>query len=398
MNDVDVDRALECLAEARWSKQVPRSRFYTALVQETRRRNLRRILFAAPLILAVGACATYGVMRRVHVFSTRVEITLDGEPAGVRSVPVEVIDGVVQPMRLDVGEHGKVELRLDIPDDVDPMESLTLRARRACSSRRSSRPSPRAIERRAVARRVFHNAEGELHAVGERFRQPDLARRLRRTAEVGSSEFYTGEWARRFVELVRAEGGKLSREDLARYRPIWQEPVVVRYRGTHVYGLPAPNRGGESTVMALNLATELGLYGDAAGDLSCEALLALASIERAFGPSSELAKRDSRPGLRALAERRSERAPSLLGAGSIRRLLAEPRGVRARARLSARDDGALLRVGDRILGGRRARSRGGNDPRGLPAAYGRVGLWSLGGGIGSKDGVAALCFDDLVIQ
>ena len=104
--------------------------------------------------------------------------------------------------------------------------------------------------RTAAGRRVFHNAEGELHAVGERFRQPDLARRLRRTAEVGSSEFYTGEWAKRLVEVVRSEGGKLSGEDLARYRPIWQEPVVASYRGTHVYGLPAPNRGGGSTVLA----------------------------------------------------------------------------------------------------------------------------------------------------
>ena len=145
-------------------------------------------------------------------------------------------------------------------------------------------------------RRVFLNAEEELHRAGETFRQLDLAHTLRRTAEEGAGHFYTGEWAKRFVAAVQAEGGRLSLEDLAAYRPRWERPASATFRGTTVYGLPTPNRGGPSTVLALGLAERAGLYGDNHFSTSAEALRRLAAIEQG------IALTWSQRGRRALTE------------------------------------------------------------------------------------------------
>ena len=130
-------------------------------------------------------------------------------------------------------------------------------------------------------RDVFLNADGELHPVGSLFRQPQLAQTLERTARGGVGEFVTGEWANRFIEVVQAEGGKITLDDLRRYRPTWHAPLTTTYRGTTIHGLPTPNRGGPSTVLALNLASRFSLFGDQDPATSAAGLYSLARIERA---------------------------------------------------------------------------------------------------------------------
>lgn len=130
-------------------------------------------------------------------------------------------------------------------------------------------------------RDVFLDADGELFVVGSQFRQPALGRTLRRVAKGGASEFYTGEWARKFVEEVQGEGGKLSLEDLAAYQPTWEVPDSVEFMGNRVYGLPTPNRGGPSALMALNLASAAGFGSGEVKHASAQALQGVERIETA---------------------------------------------------------------------------------------------------------------------
>ncbi|GAA3436446.1 gamma-glutamyltransferase [Kutzneria kofuensis] len=97
------------------------------------------------------------------------------------------------------------------------------------------------------------------HAVeGDEFRQPDLARTLRAVAAEGAEWMYHGPWAREFVDVVRAAGGKATPADLAAYEPVWDTPVTVDFHGAQVHAVGRPNRGGVALAEALRLAEGIG--------------------------------------------------------------------------------------------------------------------------------------------
>jgi gamma-glutamyltranspeptidase / glutathione hydrolase len=81
-------------------------------------------------------------------------------------------------------------------------------------------------------------------AVGSRWRNPDLARTLRRVAEGGAEAFYRGEVADLIAAEMRRGGGLITTEDLARYEPAWRDPVVFTYRGHRVVSMPPASSGG----------------------------------------------------------------------------------------------------------------------------------------------------------
>jgi gamma-glutamyltranspeptidase / glutathione hydrolase len=66
---------------------------------------------------------------------------------------------------------------------------------------------------------------------GYSLRQPDLASSLRRLAERGAKDLYTGELADAIVTYVRSAGGVLDRADLGNYAPAIELAPRVRYRG-----------------------------------------------------------------------------------------------------------------------------------------------------------------------
>jgi gamma-glutamyltranspeptidase / glutathione hydrolase len=68
--------------------------------------------------------------------------------------------------------------------------------------------------------------------------QTDLGRTLRRIANLGPDGFYTGEVAQRMVDHLRERGGILSLADLADYRAVVVEPLVMRYRDRELVLLP----------------------------------------------------------------------------------------------------------------------------------------------------------------
>ena len=107
-------------------------------------------------------------------------------------------------------------------------------------------------------------ANGDVPKTGEIFKNPALGNTLETLADKGLSEFYTGDIARITADFIQAQGGFLSYDDLAGYRPEWIQPISTDYRGYEVWELP-PNTQGLATLQILNILegfnlAELGLY------------------------------------------------------------------------------------------------------------------------------------------
>ncbi len=95
--------------------------------------------------------------------------------------------------------------------------------------------------------------EGEVPAVGDPIKQPDLADTLQRLADDGAAGFYEGELAERLVAGVKAAGGIWQLEDLKRYRVVEREPVRGRYMGLRITSAAPPSSGGVALVTMLNI-------------------------------------------------------------------------------------------------------------------------------------------------
>ena len=72
---------------------------------------------------------------------------------------------------------------------------------------------------------------GRAPAEGEIFRNPALARTLRLLAAKGRDGYYRGPIAEEIVRYSTAHGVFLSKEDFARDRSTWDEPISTSYRG-----------------------------------------------------------------------------------------------------------------------------------------------------------------------
>ena len=71
---------------------------------------------------------------------------------------------------------------------------------------------------------------------------------------------HSGEWARKAVSLIQADGGKMTLEDLAAYEVTWSEPIVANHGGYQVYAYNNEDGyGGVNMIEALNLAEAAGI-------------------------------------------------------------------------------------------------------------------------------------------
>jgi gamma-glutamyltranspeptidase / glutathione hydrolase len=98
--------------------------------------------------------------------------------------------------------------------------------------------------------------------MGEIFKNPDLARSLRRIAEKGRDGYYTGPTADAILAISKENGGTFTAADLADYQPEWVTPLDTTYHGWTVYELP-PNGQGIAALEMLNLMERFPLseYG-----------------------------------------------------------------------------------------------------------------------------------------
>jgi gamma-glutamyltranspeptidase/glutathione hydrolase len=118
-----------------------------------------------------------------------------------------------------------------------------------------------------ISRRIFLK-NGAYYQPGEILRQPELAATLKRVAISGPGEFYRGRTARNFAAEMKREGGLISQEDLAHYKPVIRKPLTANYNvNGHVWQVitSPPPSSGSIAIEALNILApvELKSWSDA---------------------------------------------------------------------------------------------------------------------------------------
>ena len=87
---------------------------------------------------------------------------------------------------------------------------------------------------------------------GALLRQQRLAESMRRVVEGGIAEFYEGSLGDELYTGQKAVDGVINREELAAYRPRWEEPLTTSYRG-HELRVPGPNSSAFQMLETLNV-------------------------------------------------------------------------------------------------------------------------------------------------
>jgi gamma-glutamyltranspeptidase / glutathione hydrolase len=109
--------------------------------------------------------------------------------------------------------------------------------------------------------RAIYGPRGERLVAGDRLVMSDLADTLELLAATGAGAFHSGSLARAVSDYVRGQGGTLTREDLARYRPIWRRPLAADFVQHQVELNPPPSSGGVLIAYGLRLLDRAGLGG-----------------------------------------------------------------------------------------------------------------------------------------
>jgi gamma-glutamyltranspeptidase/glutathione hydrolase len=185
--------------------------------------------------------------------------------------------------------------------------------------------------------RLIYGAEGPL-AYGARLRMDDLAATLETLAAEGASAFYRGPLAREIVSFVRAQGGRITDDDLASYRVVRRRPVRASFGGREFVSNPPPSSGGLLIAFALRVLDRLGSGGE---PLTFEAVTALTEVmrEATRARADRFASGLYRGGLadRLLGEDRVGEAVTAIR-GRLRTPAPEPAGMRSTTHISVVDE------------------------------------------------------------
>jgi gamma-glutamyltranspeptidase/glutathione hydrolase len=101
------------------------------------------------------------------------------------------------------------------------------------------------------SRRIYLPGD-QAPAIGQVFRNPDLAGALTLIAKEGETAFYKGDIAQAILKTSAELGGTMTAEDLSKYSAEWVEPISTKYRDWTVYELP-PNGDGMAALEMLNI-------------------------------------------------------------------------------------------------------------------------------------------------
>ncbi|MGR8918140.1 MAG: gamma-glutamyltransferase family protein [Gammaproteobacteria bacterium] len=110
--------------------------------------------------------------------------------------------------------------------------------------------------RKNAAAQLFLRGGRTPHPIGSQFRQPALARTLRRLAEAGVTDFYQGEIARAIHADMEANDGYIRDDDLAQIPwPVERRPLSTHYGPLRVFTFPPPG-AGRTLIEALNILNQ----------------------------------------------------------------------------------------------------------------------------------------------
>ena len=115
----------------------------------------------------------------------------------------------------------------------------------------------------------------EAPEAGELFRQQDLLQTLQKMVDAEQEalkkgknrkeaiyaaydRFYKGDIAKEFVRGCQEQGGLITMEDLAKWKPLQEEPLKTNYKGIDVYKLQQWSQG-PAMLQALNILENFDL-------------------------------------------------------------------------------------------------------------------------------------------
>jgi len=116
----------------------------------------------------------------------------------------------------------------------------------------------------ADSKRIFLR-EGHCYEPGELFKQPELARTLKRLMKSGAKDFYEGETARLVAADMQVHGGLITLEDLRDYKAMERTPLTGSYRGYAIITAPPPSSGGIGILQILGMLELTGFEQAGAG-------------------------------------------------------------------------------------------------------------------------------------
>ena len=185
-----------------------------------------------------------------------------------------VVPGTPGALMLMLAEFGTMSLKEVLAPALDMADGYPMDGETAASIERNKAK----IKQWPGSRTVFLPHSGESREgpqAGEMFRQPDLKATLAKLVEAEQSalragrsrreaiqaaydRFYSGDIARELVSGCRELGGLLTLEDLDRWKPLLEKPVMTSYKGIDVYKLTSWVQGPVMLQM-LNMLERLDL-------------------------------------------------------------------------------------------------------------------------------------------
>jgi len=185
-----------------------------------------------------------------------------------------VTPGTPGGLMLMLAEFGKLSLKDVLAPAMEMAEGYAIERETADSIERDKAE----IKAWPYSRKILLVHPGESREApypGEIFRQPELLQTLKmlvaaeqQALKKGKSRkeaiyaandrFYKGDIAEEFVRGCREQGGLITKEDLVKWRPLLEEPVLTTYKGIEIYKLSCWVQG-PVMLQALNMLENLDL-------------------------------------------------------------------------------------------------------------------------------------------
>ena len=121
---------------------------------------------------------------------------------------------------------------------------------------------------------------------GDTLIQTELANTLKRIRDFGKAGFYAGKTADLIIDEMQKGNGIITKEDLKNYTAKWRIPIITKYKGYDVIGMPPPSSGGIILAQLLKMVDNRNLPQKKYGTVKSVQLM-IEAERRAYADRSE---------------------------------------------------------------------------------------------------------------
>lgn len=143
-----------------------------------------------------------------------------------------------------------------------------------------------ALSAEPAAGEIFFGADGRPLRAGDLLVQSDLAWTFQQIAEHGADAFYRGAIAERIADDMAANGGLITRADLAEYEAIERDVLWHDYKGHQLALMPPPGSGGIHIAQMLNVMERFPIEAMGAGS-AAKTQIMIEAMRQAYADRSE---------------------------------------------------------------------------------------------------------------